>query len=179
MPRRKTHIYAYGYMQWLYDSFQRQLLKLLNSYPNATLPPDPFQAFHLVNLSLLAPAVFEEDSVEGDRLRHHLTQLVSHHPEFVGITLLFLRRPAQTSPSARVREFLLTERILSLPSGCRVEMTDALDKEIAAAVGVRYQLKSVSAKMVAHERKRLQKFGAVKSQHDAAILKLVNSHWWA
>ena len=173
MARRKTHIYSLGYMQWQFESFQRQSRKVLNSFPDAKMPADQFQAFHLVNLGQVAPDLFAGKSVEAERLRRHVTESMLQFPEFVGAALLFLRRKTPLSVSACVREFLLTEPQLHLTTGRFVDVADATDKEIAAAVAARYNLKVVSTKMVAHERKRLQKFGVSNAQHYTAILKLL------
>lgn len=173
MARRKTHIYSLGYMQWQFERFQRQSRKVLKSFPDAKLPADQFQAFHLVNLGQVAPDLFAGKSVEAERLRRHMTELVLQFPEFVGAALLFLRRKTPMSVSACVRELLLTEPQLQMTTGRLVDIADATDKEIAAAVAARYNLKVVSTKMVAHERKRLQRFGVMKAQHEAAILKLL------
>ena len=172
MARRKTHIYSLGYMQWQFESFQRQSRKLLKSFPDAKLPADQFQAFQLVNLGQLEPKLFVRESAEADRLRRHTIELMVQFPEFVGAALLFLKRKVPMSVSACVREFLLTEPQLRIAGGSLVDVADATDKEIAAAVAARYQFKVVTTKMVAHERKRLQKFGVPKVVHFDAVLKL-------
>ena len=173
MARRKAHIYFLGYMRWHFERFQKHLRKVLTSYPDAKMPDDLFQAFHLISLSQVESDLFAGNSVEADYLRNHLTELMVRHPEFVGAAMLFLKRKVPMSVSACIREFLLTKQRLKLANGSFVEVADATDKEISAAVAICYQLNVVTTRMVAHERQRLQKYGVPKAVHVDALLKLV------
>jgi hypothetical protein len=177
MAKRKRHIFAYGYMQWQFACFEKKMRKTLRSFPDAKLPVNQFQAFHLFNLSRLAPGLFEGKAVEADVLRRELSQLMIQHPEFAGAALLFLSRKVPTSPTACVRDFLLTEQQVKRADGRQVNTLGATDKEIAAAVEAKYAVRKVSSKMVSNERRRLQKLcSVVVTDHVDALLKFYGAH---
>jgi hypothetical protein len=85
-----------------------------------------------------------ESSVEAERLRFWLATLITKFPAYTIAGLSFLHQepkadPDPPSPSAAVREFLLTHDFLDLPGGKRVPVAGATDEQIASAAEAHYK----------------------------------------
>lgn len=175
MPRRKTKILAYEYLQWRFDSLQKRLCRILQGFPQATKPENPQYVFQLLYLSKVAPELFSAKTREANTLRREMVDVMVRHPEFMGALILCLHGQTRGSATERVREFLLTEPTVVIADGRRVDTIGASDKEIAEAVAVKFSLNHVSVAMVRRERERLeQDWGVPVSKFVKATMKVCN-----